>query len=241
MSDQAIQLMHGDCLALMPLIPAGSADMILTLQEMLRRKVKAVPLSPLMTRVTHCDYVFDCVGIVHFGKGTDRADMVNVMCPAYRLHFAATLTSVIVSLAGGASKRHPIRPVVMGMPAAPFGTTCTTIALVGARHAAETKTTCAAQRGRDFNLFVAYLALEYSHRFMRQGRKHPKQARLSVASVRTDSNIFRPVLAGLPGKRFPADLARECKVYLLSTCPKRIRAGAATRRLPSVLQSFRVG
>ena len=30
MSDQAIQLMHGDCLALMPLIPAGSADMILT-------------------------------------------------------------------------------------------------------------------------------------------------------------------------------------------------------------------
>ena len=31
MSDQAIQLMHGDCLALMPLIPTGSADM--TLQE----------------------------------------------------------------------------------------------------------------------------------------------------------------------------------------------------------------
>ena len=30
MSDQAIQLMHGDCLALMPLIPAGSVDMILT-------------------------------------------------------------------------------------------------------------------------------------------------------------------------------------------------------------------
>ena len=30
MSDQAIQLMHGDCLALMPLIPAGSVDCIIT-------------------------------------------------------------------------------------------------------------------------------------------------------------------------------------------------------------------
>ena len=30
MSDQAIQLMHGDCLALMPLIPAGSVDCICT-------------------------------------------------------------------------------------------------------------------------------------------------------------------------------------------------------------------
>ena len=30
MSDQAIQLMHGDCLEMMPLIPDGAADMILT-------------------------------------------------------------------------------------------------------------------------------------------------------------------------------------------------------------------
>ncbi len=29
-SDETIKLMHGDCLDLMPLIPAGSVDMILT-------------------------------------------------------------------------------------------------------------------------------------------------------------------------------------------------------------------
>lgn len=232
-----VRLFQGDCLEVMRCLPDNSVDACITLNP----NVQTVPLDPLMARMAKRDYVVECVSVVWVGKAAHGRNVMNVVLTIFR-GATTTAAGIVIARSRSATQWLPVGAVVAGMPAAPLWIRRPAVALVSTRLGAKTIDPRALHRCGQADGLSTGLALEQDAGLNGRARnKDAAFAKFKVTGVGADNEALSPVLERLALKSRLASLTGKNKRALLIERSKRIGAGAATRCLPSMLESNGIG
>jgi hypothetical protein len=230
-----VQLYQGDCLEILPTLPAASVDMILRgVSAEVRRGL------PFCFKVADVAQRYEISKVVRlFGscKGGKTNDVVNVqLFPVIRLGHAALLALVPVAFTGGASLPLPVRTVVRGIiAAAPKVIPLSAIALVSAISGTESKAPRALAGRWEFNRAVAVFTSKGDGWLNRWARRNQTDnPRLDIARPRADGDMFGAMLGRLTRKVFGANVTLQDHIAPQLCASHSVRTFTATGRLPTV-------
>ena len=232
-------LHHGDCLDILPTLPAQSVDAIIALSQV----GVIVPFPFEMARMTEANQITQ--GICLFGRveGRKSSDVVYVKLLAeFLLSNAARLTGVIVSLAGASALTLPVSTVIGDVTTAPSGIVRATAPSVSALGRTEAEAPCSLECSSNNNMLTAVLAIVFDcFLFGWAGCNKSRFSSLLIAFSRAHDHELGAYLKRLSLKYLAAYLAGVRVVIFFLCSTQLIGALAAASGLPTPFKAFRVG